>query len=118
MTWPNNPFIYEINTWPWLDSISRSRGELTTLANVPDDILDQLAGLNLDAVWLMGVWERSPAGIAIARAHTDLQNEFHRALPDFTPAVTFTLIVSSTFVLPSPLHSSQGSFMICPSPLH
>jgi glycosidase len=57
-----------------------------TLANVPDDVLDRLAGFNFDAVWLMGVWERSPAGIAIARAHADLQDEFHRALPDFSPA--------------------------------
>ena len=33
----------------------------------------------------MGVWERSPVGRDIAYAHADLQNEFRRALPDFTP---------------------------------
>jgi hypothetical protein len=27
---------------------------------------DDLAALGVDAVWLMGVWRRSPAGIGIA----------------------------------------------------
>ncbi len=38
-----------------------------------------------DAVWLMGVWERSPAGIAIANKNMTLLDEFRRALPDFCP---------------------------------
>ena len=31
----------------------------------------------------MGVWERSPAGIAIAKKNPGLLEDFHRALPDF-----------------------------------
>jgi glycosidase len=34
-------------------------------------------------VWLMGVWERSPAGIAIANRNNSLLDDFRRALPDF-----------------------------------
>ena len=34
----------------------------------------------------MGVWERSPAGIAIAMANPSLVEGFRRALPDFAPA--------------------------------
>jgi glycosidase len=37
-------------------------------------------------VWLMGVWERSPAGIAIANQNQDLLADFRRALRDFRPA--------------------------------
>ena len=62
-----HPFIYEINTWVWLDEL-RPRGWASTigLAGVPAAEWDAIAALGFDAVWLMGVWERSPAGIAIA----------------------------------------------------
>jgi len=33
----------------------------------------------------MGVWERSPAGTAIASRNVNLLGDFHRALPDFQP---------------------------------
>ena len=39
--------------------------------------------LGFDAVWFMGVWERSPAGIAIAMRNPGLLEDFRRALPDF-----------------------------------
>jgi hypothetical protein len=32
----------------------------------------------------MGVWERSPLGVQIAREHPGLQQEYRRALPDYT----------------------------------
>ena len=35
-----------------------------------------------NAVWLMGVWERSPAGLALANANQELQASFREALPD------------------------------------
>jgi len=34
----------------------------------------------------MGVWERSPVGIAIANQNMDLLDSFQRALPDYQPA--------------------------------
>lgn len=83
--WTRFPFIYEINTWVWLRELSERCGQPTTLANVPATELDRLAGDGFDAVWLMGVWERSPQSAQIARAHPDLQDEFHRALPDLRP---------------------------------
>ena len=56
-----------------------------TLAGVPGSEWDRLARPRTDAVWLMGVWTRSPAGRRIALAHPDLQHEYDRALPDVTP---------------------------------
>ena len=61
-----HPFVYEINTWAWLDELSRRAGATVELGGVPDAEWEALAALGFDAVWLMGVWERSPAGIAIA----------------------------------------------------
>ena len=80
-----HPVVHEINTWPWLDALGRRLGRDVDLASVPEAIWDELAGLGIDAVWLMGVWRRSPAGIAIALANPDLTASFGRALPDWTP---------------------------------
>jgi len=82
-SWPKHPLIYEINTWVWLHELSCREHRLLTLASVPDGEWDHLAALGFDAVWLMGVWERSPAGIRIAMANDELLADFRRALPDF-----------------------------------
>ena len=81
---PPRPVIYEINTIAWLSGLSRRAGSSVTLGSVPDAEWDVLAGLGVDAVWLMGVWERSPAGLAVALANAGLREEFRRALPDVT----------------------------------
>jgi hypothetical protein len=82
--WPKHPVIYEINTWAWLRELSRARGAAVDLAAVPAEEWDQMAARGFDAVWLMGVWERSPAGIAISRRNQGLLEDFRRALPDFS----------------------------------
>ena len=84
-SWPKYPFIYEINTWVWLQELSREYKSRVTLANVPREKWDGIADLKVDAVWFMGVWERSPEGIAIANRNTGLLEDFRRALPDFRP---------------------------------
>lgn len=84
INWPKNPKILEINTWIWLHSLSRTFERPITLLNVPEEVLN-LAFKNFDAVWLMGVWERSPKGREIARNHPDLQLEYRNMLSDFKP---------------------------------
>ena len=68
--------IYEINTAVWLE---RLRCEL---GDVPEAEWDAIAALPVDTVWLMGVWERSPAGLAIALADPGLDAANRAALPD------------------------------------
>lgn len=70
--------ILELNTWVWLNGLG------VDLARVPSSEWDRIRDLGYQAVWLMGVWERSPAAIA-----ESLQPE-HRAsyaavLPDWNP---------------------------------
>jgi hypothetical protein len=77
--------IYEINTWVWLGELSRRYGKAIDLATVPTKEWDALGSRGFDAVWFMGVWERSPAGIAISMRNAGLVEDFTRALPDFTP---------------------------------
>ena len=82
--WRSNPLIYEINAWTWLHGLRIASQESLTLADVPDEVLDDLAAWGFDAIWLMGVWERSPAARLQALAHPGLQAEYRRALPDFS----------------------------------
>ncbi|MDR3747049.1 MAG: alpha-amylase family glycosyl hydrolase [Acidobacteriota bacterium] len=83
--WPRYPTVYEINTWVWLSELNKRAGKSVDLGSVPSAEWDAIAANGFDAVWLMGVWERSPAGIAIANQNPGLLQDFRRALPDFRP---------------------------------
>ena len=82
MRLPRRPTIYEINAAVWLGDLSRRLGGKVTLAQVPAAEWDRLAALRVDAVWLMGVWQRSPAGLAIAQRNPGLVSSFRATLPD------------------------------------
>ena len=82
--WPPYPTSYEINTWVWLADLSQKYGRNVNLSSVPSDEWDAIAVYGFDSVWLMGVWERSPAGLAIANQNQSLLDDFRRALPDFS----------------------------------
>jgi len=81
--WPKHPVIYEINTWVWLHELGQKYQQPVNLATVPLEEWDQIASLGVDAIWFMGVWERSPAGIDISMRNQGLLEDFRRALPDF-----------------------------------
>jgi Alpha amylase, catalytic domain len=83
--WRRYPTLYEINTWVWLGELSEKQEISVDLSSVPATEWDALAKLGVDAVWLMGVWERSPAGIAISNRNPNNLADFTRALPDFRP---------------------------------
>jgi glycosidase len=103
------PLIYEINTWVWLGELSRREGAPIDLASVPGSEWDAVAALGFDAVWLMGVWERSPAGISIALANASLVEGFRRALPDFqTPDVVGSPYCIRDYTVAAPLGGPSG----------
>ncbi|HEY6524689.1 MAG TPA: alpha-amylase family glycosyl hydrolase [Solirubrobacteraceae bacterium] len=85
MRLPPRPTVYEINTAVWLERLGRKKGRALTLDEVPEADWDALAGLPVDAVWLMGVWERSPAGLAIALSDPGITAANRAALPDLEP---------------------------------
>ncbi len=46
----------------WLDQLSKKYGRpITALDQIPDEELDRLAGWGFTGLWLIGIWERSPA---------------------------------------------------------
>lgn len=83
--WPRHPAIYEINAWVWLSEIGTKIGRAIDLGSVPAAEWDSIAKFGFEAVWLMGVWERSPASAAISNRNQILLDDFRRALPDFRP---------------------------------
>ena len=83
-SWPRHPTVYEINAWVWLNELGRAHERRVTLGDVPRAELERLAAQGFNAVWLMGVWERSPGARAGARTDPSLRAEYARTLPDFT----------------------------------
>lgn len=79
--WPQKPFIYQINTWVWLNSLSQRYNQTITLQNIPQAVFDELGALNVDVIWLMGVWERRAEGRASA---LNYKHEYVPVLPDLT----------------------------------
>ncbi len=52
----------------WLDQLSKSEGRpVRRLDQIPDAALAELAGRGFTGLWLIGVWERSPASKRIKR---------------------------------------------------
>lgn len=50
------------NVYVWLDQLSKQYGRtLTRLDEIPDEALDGLACWGFTGLWLIGLWERSPA---------------------------------------------------------
>jgi len=67
--WPLFPTIYEINTWAWLTDLSQQASKRLTLSQVPQAELERIAAYGFDGVWLMGVWQRSPAARNVSQTH-------------------------------------------------
>ncbi len=78
----DNPVIHEINTFIWLRELGKKYRKKITLANVPVKEFDEFAAMGFNAIWLMGVWKRSQAGLEIAKKHEIIMKELHEALPD------------------------------------
>jgi glycosidase len=60
--WMPRTVMIAKSTLVWLDQLARRYGrEVRHLDHVPDQELDRLAAFGVNALWLIGVWERSPA---------------------------------------------------------
>ncbi len=54
------------NTYVWLDQLSREYArKIERLDQIPDEELQKLASRGITGLWLIGVWERSPASARI-----------------------------------------------------
>lgn len=66
--WMPNVVLLAKLAYVWLDQLSKKYGRhLAFLSDIPDAELDQLAHWGINALWLIGVWERSSASQEIKR---------------------------------------------------
>jgi len=60
--WMPSLVLIAKNAYVWLDQLSKQYQRLIThLDQIPDEELDKLAGWGFSGLWLIGLWERSPA---------------------------------------------------------
>ncbi len=78
------PHLYEVNARLFLRRQSEKYQRALTLATIPEAEWQSLRKRGFDLVWLMGVWQRSPAARREALLNTGLRQELERALPDWT----------------------------------
>jgi glycosidase len=61
-SWMSHVVLMAKMVYVWLDQLSRASGiSITRLDQIPDAELDRLAARGFTGLWLIGVWERSPA---------------------------------------------------------
>ena len=70
--WMPSVVLMAKSTYVWLEQLAaQHRRAITTLAGVPDEELDRLAGLGVTGLWLIGLWQRSRASAEIKRRRGD-----------------------------------------------
>ena len=81
--WINgNPNLYEINTRVWINRFNTD-DKKATLDDVPETYWDDLRAKGIDYIWLMGVWETSPALIDRCNFEQGLVESYGKALKDW-----------------------------------
>jgi len=66
--WMPRTVLLAKQTYVWLDQLSKKFGRhILRLDQVPDEELDEMAARGLTGLWMIGVWERSPASQKIKR---------------------------------------------------
>ncbi|RME47131.1 MAG: alpha-amylase, partial [Chloroflexi bacterium] len=62
LDWMPRLVLIAKNTYVWLDQLSKKyQRPITRLDQIPDEELDTLARWGFTGLWLIGLWERSPA---------------------------------------------------------
>jgi hypothetical protein len=79
---PLQTTLYQVNARLLLGEV----GPRATLDDVPDALLDKLAGQGVDILYLLGVWQTGPAGRAVSRGNRGWWPGYDRDLPGWTEA--------------------------------
>ncbi len=74
LDWMPNVVLLAKNTYVWLHQLSvKYQREITRLDHIPDEELDTLSEWGFTALWLIGIWERSPASQRIKQICGNLE---------------------------------------------
>ncbi len=66
--WMSNAVLIAKNVYVWLDQLSKKhQRQIITLDAIPESELEDLSRRGINCLWLIGIWERSPASREIKR---------------------------------------------------
>lgn len=106
-----NPHFYQINLMQWLSELSTRERKRIDISRIPRREWASLRERGFDAVWLMGMWQRSPDSALKARGEPSLVEECRRILSDFHPDD----IVGSPYAVfdyrPDPQYGSEDDLL-------
>jgi len=57
---PTHPLLYQVNTRVWIQLLSKQLNRPATLDDIPDSTLDEIASLEFDWIYFLGVWQDEP----------------------------------------------------------
>jgi hypothetical protein len=79
-----NPHVLEISARRWMKKIKKDFGPEATLADVSEKQLFEIKNLGFDGLWLMGVWQESPASRQIAREEPNINAYLQKTVPEYS----------------------------------
>ena len=66
--WMSNAVLIAKNIYVWLDQLSKKyQREIRTLDAIPQSELEEISQRGINCIWLIGIWERSPASREIKK---------------------------------------------------
>lgn len=72
--WMPETVVVAKNTLVWLAQLTERFGRpITTLGDVPEEALREIVSHGISTLWLIGLWERSPASRTVKVARGDLE---------------------------------------------
>jgi hypothetical protein len=113
-------YLYEANTQLLLKRFSEKYHQLLRLSTVPRQEWLSIHDRGFDLVWLMGVWQRSPAARQKSLADPVLRQAYDRALPSWTdddvagsPYAIYSYTLDITLDEPKNLAALKSSLNDC-----
>src|SRR5262245_36058848 len=79
---PLYPSLYLINTRVVLQELGRGVRRAATFDDIPDTMLDEIAGHGFDWAWFLGVWQTGPMAREVSRSNPAWRKEYREQLPD------------------------------------
>lgn len=80
-----NPHLYQANALVYLRRAEQKAGKKLTLSSIPAKEWKELVRQGFDLLWLMGIWQRSPAAREQALNIAELRQAYDKVLPGWKP---------------------------------
>lgn len=74
--------LYQLHIRPFLGDLSRQLGRRCTLADIPESMLEELEAHGVEALWLVGAWDRGEVSRTLVKADLSRMTALRHHVPD------------------------------------